>query len=79
MRGSAATVRVTHSAHECKVQCKNVSGRRTTYSLKVGDKLTVLHHAPQSGVCKVYFFSLTLSPYDDHLKPPALHHYCNRS
>ncbi len=69
----------THTHKHCTL---SVMGRRTT--CKVGDKLTMLHHALQSGVpgvrvsgvCKVYFFSLTLCPRDDHLKPPAFHHSC---
>lgn len=69
---------MTHSSAECKVRCKNLSGRRTTYNLKVGDKLCVLQHQPQNGTCRVLFFSLTLDPDNDHSVPPSTLHYYNR-
>jgi hypothetical protein len=71
-------VKVTHTAHECKVRCKSVSGRRKTYVLKVGDKLSVLEHRPQSSLCRVYFLSLTLDWEHDTIRPPSILHYYNR-
>jgi hypothetical protein len=53
-------------------------GKRKTYPLKVGDKLSVLQFLPQSGSCRVFFFSLTLDIESDHLVPANLFHCYNR-
>jgi hypothetical protein len=72
-------VRVNHSEGECKIRCSNQAGKRKSYPLKVGDKLRVLQFLPQSGSCRVFFFSLTLDIESDHLVPANLFHCYNRA